>query len=103
MADVSNIRCLFNDETLRAKVALLDRLTGLGFQKASYHCDGEHVWICPDYVSENGALRLVEAMEQRGLKASDMSIAGMREYTGQAVSDGLNRNMVIHRPLRLKT
>ena len=82
MADVSNIRGLFNEKVLKTKEALLDRLIAAGFKNASYHCDGRHVWVCPDYVAEDGARRLVTAMEQTGLKAGNISIPEMRRYTG---------------------
>ena len=82
MADVSNIRGLFNSEVLKDKEALLNRLEAVGVSNPIYHCDGHHVWVCPDYVGEEGAERLATALEQGGLKQQQMSIEEIRQYTG---------------------
>jgi hypothetical protein len=61
---------------------LLDRLIAVDFKNASYHCDGHHVWVCPDMVMEEGAERLVSGLERSGRKADDIELEEMRLYTG---------------------
>lgn len=81
MHDVSNISGLFTQQVLAQKQTLLNRLVGVGFESASYHCDGKLVWACPDYISEGAADRLATELENSGRKQQDMSLTEMRNIT----------------------
>ena len=80
MGDVNNIRGIFGAEALKTKEQLLDRLTAAGAPNAAYHCSGDLVWVCPFYVREQDAVRLLDLLATTNKKLRDMPTEELGQF-----------------------